>query len=83
MKVYVVDTPFGLFALNNTGKVIDKYIFGPDPSTASSMLKEIESGGFPAPISEFFERLNKKRYKPLAVDNEALSRLRRQIWESN
>jgi len=74
MKVYVVDTPFGLFALNNTGKVIDKYIFGPDPSIASSMLKEIESGGFPAPISEFFERLNKKRYKPLAVDNEALSK---------
>jgi nucleolar protein 56 len=72
MKVYVVDTPFGLFALNKAGKVIDKCMFSSNPSEASSMLREIESGDLPTTVSEFFVKLNKAKYKPLVVDNETI-----------
>jgi nucleolar protein 56 len=72
MKVYVVDTPFGLFALNKAGKVIDKCLFGSNPSEASSMLRQIESGDLPTTVSDFFVKLKKEKYKPLVVDNETL-----------
>lgn len=72
MKAYIVDTPFGIFALNNAGKVVDKCLFGSTPSEASSALKELEQGNLTPAAVDFFERLKKGKYKPLVVDNEAM-----------
>ncbi len=72
MKLYVVETPFGLFALNKAGNIVDKYLFGPDPSRASSISREIESGQLPNAVAEFFAKLKKKKQLALTVDNETL-----------
>jgi len=72
MKAYVIDTPFGIFALSTNGKVIDKCLFGSRPSESSSALRGIESGELTTAAVDFFERLKKKKYNPIVVDNEAL-----------
>ena len=74
MKIYVIDTPFGLFATNKAGKVVDQCIFGSTPSEASSSIKEIEAGSIPSKADEFFSRLKKDNHRPIVLDNEALAK---------
>lgn len=79
MKAYVVDVPFGLFAITKTGKVVDKCLFGSDPSEASSALRQIQSGSLPTVSSDLFVRLGKRKYRPLVVDNEAIMKAVRDV----
>jgi len=74
MKIYVVDTPFGLFAANKAGKIVDQCIFGSTPSEASSSIREIDDGSIPSKADDFFRRLKKDNHRPIVLDNEALAK---------
>jgi len=74
MKIYVIDTPFGLFATNKAGKIVDQCIFGSTPSEASSSIREIEAGSIPSKADDFFGRLKKDNHRPIVLDNEALAK---------
>ena len=74
MKIYVIDTPFGLFATNKAGKIVDQCIFGSTPSEASSSIREIEAGSIPSKSDDFFGRLKKDNHRPIVLDNEALAK---------
>ena len=74
MKIYVVDTPFGLFGANKAGKIVDQCIFGSTPSEASSSIREIEAGSIPSKADDFFRKLKKDNHRPIVLDNEALAK---------
>jgi nucleolar protein 56 len=72
MNVYVVDCPIGVFALNEKGEILDKFLFK-SPLEAAKSLNEINEGKLPEAVAFFLKFLNEK-FEKLILDNESLAK---------
>jgi nucleolar protein 56 len=73
LEAYLVETPVGVFILNDKGDVIEKFAFPNNPSTAAAQLKEVQDGRISAPLSEIVSRAG-KTYSPIVFENEQLAK---------
>jgi len=73
LEAYVVETPAGLFILDEKGTVLEKVYFSPKPETAAGELKELQEGKPSKEVVEAFKRAAKK-HSPLVFENEQLAR---------
>ena len=73
MEAHVVETPAGLFILDEKATVLEKVYFSPKPETAAVELKELQEG---KPSKEVVEALKRaaKKHSPLVFENEQLAR---------
>jgi len=73
LEAYVVETPAGLFILDEKATVFEKVYFSPRPEAAAVELKELQEGKPSKEVVEAFKRAAKK-YSPLVFEGEQLAR---------
>lgn len=73
MEAYVVETPAGLFILDEKSNVLEKVFFSPKPETAAVELKDLQEGKLTKAVVDALKRVAKK-HSPLVFENEQLAR---------
>lgn len=73
MQAYVVETPVGLFTLDEELKVLEKTLFSSDPQKAAEQLRQVQEGNLNDEILESLKRAAAK-HKPLVFENEQLAK---------
>ena len=74
MKAYLVDTIYGVFALDENGNIIDKEIFPKEHEAVAEKLLRMENGEIVDEVRKLCEKLKEKGYKTIVVENEELGR---------
>jgi len=72
-EAYLVETAFGLLALNGKGEILDKVLFPKEPEKAASLLLKIESGKITPEVKRLVEKLKASGFAPLVFENEKLA----------
>lgn len=72
MKAYLAESPIGLFALDAKGKIIEKALFGKNKEEVSTKLRNLHSGKTIDELSNLLEKLPKKSFKTLVIEDESL-----------
>jgi len=72
-KAYLVETAFGLLALNDKGEIMDKAFFPKKPEKAASLLLKIESGEVTSEVKRLVEKLKASGFTHLVFENEKLA----------
>ncbi len=73
LEAYVVETPAGLFILDEKSNVLEKVFFSPKPETAAVELKDLQEGTLTKAVVDAFKRVAKK-HSPMVFENEQLAR---------
>jgi len=74
VKAYLVDTIYGVFALDENGNIIDKEIFPKEHEAVAEKLLRMENGEIVDEVRKLCEKLKEKGYKTIVVENEELGR---------
>ena len=73
MEAYFVETPVGVFILDEKGKVVEKVIFPSSPRNAAVELKDVQEGEIAPSILEILSRAAGS-YSPIVFQSEALAK---------
>lgn len=73
MEAYVVETPVGLFILDEKANVLERVFFSPEPETAAAELKDLQDGKLSKAFVDALKRAVKK-HSPLVFENEQLAK---------
>jgi nucleolar protein 56 len=73
LEAYVVETPVGIFILDEKANVIEKVFFSPEPRNAAPEWKDVQEGRLTQPILEAMKRAANK-HTPLVFENEQLAK---------
>ena len=73
MKAYFVESPVGIFILDEKANVVDKLLFSPDPRDAALELRQIQEGKISPQLLELLKRAADK-HSPMVFENEQLAR---------
>ncbi len=73
MEAFVVETPAGLFILDEKEKVLERVSFSLDPGTAAAELKDLQEGKLSRAVVDALTRAAKK-HSPLVFENEQLAK---------
>ncbi len=69
MKATLVETSFGIFALDEENKLIDKVLFPKNPQQTAKTLSNIEDGRLVDEFKELINRLKKSGYDTFVFEN--------------
>ncbi len=72
MEAHIVETPIGLFILNEEPKVIEAVFFSSDPQNAAVELKELQEGKLTPAILDAMKRAA-STHSPLVFENQLLA----------
>lgn len=72
MKAYLAESPIGLFALDAKGKIVEKALFGKTKEEVVAKQRDLHSGKIIEELSDILQKLPKKRFKALVVEDETL-----------
>ena len=74
MQLYIVDSPIGIFALNDAGEIVGKSLFKGGSAEAAKLVAKINKGEAPKEVTNFLRGLAKRRkFKKLIFDNPKLA----------
>jgi len=73
LEAYFVETPVGVFILDDKGKVVEKVIFPSSPRNAAVELKDVQEGRIAPSILEILGRAAGS-YSPIVFQSEALAK---------
>jgi len=73
LEAYVVETPVGIFIVDEEANVVESVLFSLDPRTAAAELKDIQDGKLSDPVLNTVKRVAKTR-TPLVFENESLAK---------
>lgn len=73
MEAYVVETPVGLFILDEKVDVLERVSFSPEPGAAAAELKDLQDGKLSEVVVEALKRAAKK-HSPLVFENAQLAK---------
>lgn len=80
MEAHVIETPAGLFIVDEEMKIVEKVFFTNDPQSAAVELKQIQEGGLTDTVSSALKRAGTKA-DLLVFENEALAKASREQLE--
>jgi len=69
MEAYVVETPVGLFIVDESGKLLDKALFSRDPRKAAVEMKQYQEGRLWQEILDSVKRVGSS-YSPIVFENK-------------
>ncbi len=72
MKCYIIDTLIALFAVDDTGTIINFRNFNDDPQKAIEFFKSIEEGKVPDDYTKFLEEIHNSGFREFIFDNKKL-----------
>jgi nucleolar protein 56 len=73
LEAYAVETPAGLFILDEKVDVLERVYFSPEPGTAAAELKDLQDGKLSKIALEALKRAAKK-HSPLVFENAQLAK---------
>ena len=73
MEAYVVETPVGIFILDEKANVLEKVFFSPEPRNAAAEWTDVQEGRLTQAIVDALKRAAKK-HTPLVFENEQLAK---------
>jgi len=73
LEAYFVESPVGVFLLDEKGKVVEKALFSSNPRNAALELKEVEEGRIAPPILQIISRVAAS-YSPIVFQSEFLAK---------
>ena len=73
MEAFVVETPVGVFVLDQRTDVLEKVLFPSQPRDAAAELKQIQEGRLTQPVIDALKRAAAK-YSPLVFEDETLAK---------
>jgi nucleolar protein 56 len=73
LEAYLVETPVGIFFLEEKGNIIDKSLFSTDPQNAALEFKNIQDGQITLQILDVVKRVA-KGHSPIIFENNQLAR---------
>lgn len=77
LNCYLVECPLGIFGISNSGKILAKEIFQPNPALVAERMKKLEEGEFIEELSKIVDSLQNQGCKRIIVQNEKLSNILR------
>ena len=72
-KTYLVETAFGILALNEQEEIIDKTLYPKDPEKASLLALQAEKGEVSSQLEALVRRLAEKGFDRFVLENERLA----------
>ncbi len=72
MKCYIIDTLIALFAVDDTGTIVNFRNFNDDPQKAIEFFKSIEEGKMPDEYHKFLEEIHNSGFREFIFDNKKL-----------
>ncbi len=72
MEAYVVETPVGLFILDEKSKVLEAVFFSKEPRTAAAEFKEVQEGRITSAMLDAMKRVSSS-HGLLVFENQALA----------
>jgi len=72
LEAYIIETPVGVFVLDEKSKLIDKYLFATDAQRAAAELGDFQDGKLNPTILEML-RKSSTTYSPLVFENQVPS----------
>jgi len=73
LKTYVVETPIGIFALDENKNLIEKVLFPKDPEQIAEKIMRLQQGEAIEEILEMIENLKKRGVDEIIVESEDLA----------
>lgn len=73
MQAYVVETPIGVFIIDEKGDVVDSSLFSKAPHLAAAELKQIQDGIAVGNVIQMLKNAAKS-YAPLVFENESFAK---------
>lgn len=73
MEAYVVETPAGLFILDEKSNVLERVLFSLKPEAAAVELKDLQDGTLSRAVVDSLKQAAKK-HSPLVFENEQIAR---------
>ncbi len=74
MKATIIESLFGILALDERGTLLEKSLYPRGPRSAAQLLLKLESGKMINQVAELIELLQKKGYTSFVFENSALAR---------
>jgi nucleolar protein 56 len=73
LEAYVVETPIGVFILDQKSKLVDKFLFSSEPQKAAVELKDFQEGKITPTLLDIITRI-RPTYSPLVFESESPAR---------
>ena len=70
MEAYVIETPIGVFITNETGEVVERFLFPSVPQKAATEFKDFQEGKLAPTVLEIVKRAS-AAYSTLVFENQA------------
>ena len=75
MKAFIIQFPFGIFALNEEGMLIDKLLFSKKPQVAAKSVLKLETGEPPDDLEAIILRVKAADYDTFVFENALLAKV--------
>lgn len=73
MKAFIVQFPFGVFALNEEGGLIEKILFSKRPQAAAKTILKLETGRISGNFEDLINRLQDSGYDSFVFENSVFA----------
>ena len=73
MEAYIVETPVGVFIVDDQTKILEAVLFSSEPRNAAIELKQLQDGKLNQPLIDAVNRAAKS-YSPVVFENEKLAK---------
>ena len=70
MEAYVIETPIGVFICDETGKLVERFLFSPESGKAAPEFKDFQEGKIAPPVLEIVKRASGV-YSQIIFESEA------------
>ena len=74
IRAYIVETPFGIFGLDQENKIIAKKLFEKDPSIAADRLVELQNGKVIPELEAVIGAVAEQNYDELTVEDGKIAK---------
>ncbi|MHA1267459.1 MAG: C/D box methylation guide ribonucleoprotein complex aNOP56 subunit [Candidatus Helarchaeota archaeon] len=74
IKAYIVETPFGVFGLNEHNQIITKEFFRADPSETADKLIELQNGKLIPELQTVLSKIREQNFHEIVVEDAKLAR---------
>ena len=79
VEIYIIETPAGVFAIDNDGAMAEKVFFGKKVSEAAEKLRQLQSGNATPELRQLVSSVKKAGFDALIVETDALAKALRSI----
>jgi len=79
VEIYIVETPAGVFAVDNDGLVVEKTLFGKKAGEAAEKLRQLQSGNASSELRELVVSVRRTGFDTLVTETDGVGKALKSI----